>query len=602
MKMLQQAFFIAVNQVKEQRMALLAAVAISLLPIIGHQVNFLGHEAPEVYDFFAISGVGLMLIISGLIGLSLFGRDYAEHRISFYLTRPLTAVSLWLGKIAGSMFVIVSALFMLLLAAKFALGNLSLALGDLPLSYFVTGLLTALSLGTILGITFRSKSKLLLLDIALTPVALYWLAQIFWQVEIIGTGYHTSSRYNYDLPKFSHTFLPEFFLLFGLVALLTTLMPIIWGGTDLKRVHKILSLNFWSGVTTLLISFSAYGYYHLNVTPQDIDSFSEQVARANSTDKWIYLAGRGRKGKADAAFLFNPTTSEYQPIDSNSEVFFSANKEQAAWITKRRKFSANELDELDSVLNVVNLRDPRHPLQQFTLERGSYSTRIIFSGDTTRCAVINGDDLGSKNNVSIYDLAVNRLVAQATINVAFYADYHRAYPIILEGNRSYPIMLEGNKLRFYETVGDGDAGVQIQEWDFVNNSFVKIAKVLGQKYLPSEDGQYLLAINVKMKPNSANPATKGLDTENPALSGKDVRTVSLHLHDGRTGKLIKTLIEHQDTKNTGKYFTTSFLANGQIQIKEGYQVTTPQNNYKVVKTFLTNGELAQEEVEGTTKR
>jgi hypothetical protein len=547
MRVLYQAGVIAINQIKEQKMSLLAVVAISLLPIIAHQVNFLGYNSSKVYDFFAFSGATLITVISGLMGLSLFRRDYAERRISFYLARPVAAFSLWLGKVTGAGFTIASSLGILLLVAKLVLGNLNIAqqfLFGLPLTEFLLGLPIIFTCGIMLGITFRSKSRLLILDILLVPVATYWLTKLFWEVEVLEAGYCIECSTKID------TFMPEFWSLFGIIGLLSTLGAVVWGGSDLKQVHKVLSGSFWTGVVALLIGFSVYGYCYIN--------------RFSSLENELITV--------------NVTKLDFDKSKYNIERFaLSADKSWLAWTEVHHQFSLGFSTEAwYRILKITNLDKPRQPITEIILPKSLQPKRFVFddsevlvSDDGKYCVLID------EGQAICYDLSTKNQISKTSLTIS-YADHNYRH----EG-RYRLTYLKNNKLQFSTQVNiEPIPFLRIQEWDFLNNQISTIATIPGQKCVVNYSKETIVVVNYA-KDEKLDP-----------IAWK----ISFRLYDGRT-RSTKILIDGE--KSWFSYATYKFVDDNHIKVAGKYLVTTYQNGVMAPQSkdidliFFANGELAQ---------
>jgi hypothetical protein len=574
MRVLQQTFSITVNQIKEYRMTLLAAAGMSLLPIIARQVNFLGYKADEVYTVLAVIGTSLVLGIAGLMGLGMFGRDYAERRIGFYLTRPIGGMSLWLGKVAAALGIAFVAAVVVLTANLLALGKLtsfSKVLSDPYFNSVMLAVVGLVGLGGAAGIAFRSKSKLLLLDIALAPITIYWLAKLVWKIEIIGTGYHY--RWNYINDKSfwdKSSFLPEFFLAFVLLTVIVTSMPLMYAGTDIKRAHKMMSLSFWSALTAILLGISGYGYYYLSVTPQDLQVINPDSIQPAPQGHWAYVGGSGNGFKADAAFLFNTATKQYHQVD-NYQVTFSHDGNQAVWITYIPGFNG-----FDAYLNLLDLRQPQTQPRRlnYNAENLKGTPSLMFSPDNTKLVITDND------SASFYDLVSNRLLADV--------EYVPESDTRIKSARWMRAMhfINDHKVRLYRAhnnVAVDQPEMQIEEIDFATE-YVGVVST----------------VNTRI--NGIDPRSKTFSSVTPHMSvskdGKYFLTDSelvVRLHDGRTGEVLLTVDEVADdeiNKQSDKRLNAQFLGNDRVMVCEYTQNDGARKT--TVRIFNLAGELEKE--------
>jgi hypothetical protein len=383
---------VAMREVIERRAVFAVAAVLGILPIFVFQFNILGLSASAEIGTIAAGALFVALLggLSLLVGASVIGRDLAERRIGFYLARPISDLTIWGGKFMGGLFIVLASSYLSLLPSAIFLGEarkiffslqfFSMALGAAVLLY---------SFGLIVGVAFRSKSKWLVLDLALIPVMALFAFPAIQRLAFTGTnrwyvGQDVNGSSWYD---------PYGMLAFGAVGVLviilgaslpTSLISFIRGRADILRAHRVLSTSLWSIVFAGLLLFHGYSYWFVSADPSDIVDFRQVVAAPKGD--WVAVSGTvsGREWAYTPTFLINTTTKQFyrfeRPFD---QLRISEDGKLVAWM---------QIDELSNVspLTLYTMRLDDSSLEpsrtKITLP-GNYGTDIFLSPDGSRVVV-----------------------------------------------------------------------------------------------------------------------------------------------------------------------------------------------------------------------
>jgi len=250
------ALAIAVEELRTHRLALWAGLGMGLPPLAAAAY---GARGPEPFYLAAGAGAVAMAII---LGASVVPRDIAERRLGFYLSRPLSPLAYWAGKMAVALLLAIAAGLLAFLPGLL-LGRLSvvdtrgldgwgvattIAQGWkrwlVVLSFFVAA-------SAVAGGAVRSRSGLLMLDVLMLPVA--WIAVLFAFGGVWGAG-TAEVVMTLAVPWLSRALI---------VALLVAgAIQVCVGRLETRRGHLLLSSIAWGGVLLLfaggLRAFSAY--------------------------------------------------------------------------------------------------------------------------------------------------------------------------------------------------------------------------------------------------------------------------------------------------------------------------------------------------------
>ena len=97
-------YAVARREVIEKKFVFAVALAVSGMPILVPVLRGMtGGTGREVREFLAVfAGFSFAAAVSAGLGAGVLAGEIARGRGGFYFSRPLPSVSIWLGKLGGS--------------------------------------------------------------------------------------------------------------------------------------------------------------------------------------------------------------------------------------------------------------------------------------------------------------------------------------------------------------------------------------------------------------------------------------------------------------------------------------------------------------------
>jgi hypothetical protein len=401
---------VAARTLVEHRNVLAAAAVAALLPLLAPLLP--GTDASPAADARAaaatIIGAGFALVVALLHGATCIARDLRERRMSFFLARPLSASSLWFGRVLAGV---------LLSGATLLIAWLPTTLLDpqpprtvsLPAGLVGTVLavlLGAVVLGHALGVMLSSRSVWLAFDVAALATLAAWGAALIHGVASTGEA---------DFVWAYATTLAGTALA-GLV--LAGLAQVEFGRTDSRAGHRALSLAVWGALAAALVPLTGYTGFLLNPTLRSVTFVDEIVTAPGSSTVLVSCGGRWRN---DCASLFAVDTSTgasarlARPVRSPGPLALSGDGSRAAW---------QEAPHRPGPVVVARLGDLRTygPERAVHLAVGATAHAVALSDDGRLLAVV------TEGIASVIEVDGGRLVTAARLDtdsearVAFVSD------------------------------------------------------------------------------------------------------------------------------------------------------------------------------------
>jgi len=404
-------------EIAEKAIAFPAALAIGILPVVlAAGLHGLG-PAAEVRDIAAVFLaflVGTLLAVA--LGFTSTAGDIASGRIAFYLVRPLSALELWTGKLAGRLAVVFGAALLAALPAAIADGG-GMRLPVVPIGQGTrafpfdaertpAGLAAAVALIFLLaylvsqaaGIALLGRSGWFLADLAALAAAAGALWVAGRALLLGGAGGARAAGAAAVVA-----------LVFGALAAGST-RSTAHGGRDPGLGHRVRSGTLWVVAAAGVAAISILAAWILHPSPDDLASVA-WIAPAPRGD-WIATMGRARwRGGYSPVFLENLATGAYlrlggagigTPLRSRPPVI-SADGRAAAWTT-----AGLALDSLPSLTPRTIRLDARQP------DRVAWETKglreeplLVLSGDASRLAIVQSD------RITVWDAEGGRMLAVA---------------------------------------------------------------------------------------------------------------------------------------------------------------------------------------------
>lgn len=245
--------------------------------------------------------VGIVLVLSLVLGAAGIPADLGARRLGFYLTLPVSTGALLAGRLLGA-WILALGCGALTLAPALLTGILGVreAAGLLGTAAVAAAVLVLA--GHLLGVIWRSRSAWVVLD--LTVLALGGLG-----LKALGRALVQ------DLPL--HRVGDALAALAGVTApiLAATLVLAAWlhlerGRSDLRSGRKVLSLTLAAGIAAALLAGAGLLAYARGGGPS---SLRQVVTRTAAQGPWELLYGQGRFGRP-VAFLHDRATGRYHAL------------------------------------------------------------------------------------------------------------------------------------------------------------------------------------------------------------------------------------------------------------------------------------------------
>ena len=282
---------------------LLLALGAGLIPFAA--VGFYHHGGASPADVrgataMAIAGtLGLLLAIG--FGSSLFAPELASGRLRYWLSRPVSTTSLWLGRNAAALGAIYASVLLALVPTTLA-GDLgwhtidSISISYSPgtprvyLLFALLGLALVFFLCQGLGLLERSRSR--------------WLALDLLGLAAVGSTLGaTGSRLFWAGALVARISIGLLFALALLLALaLAGFVSLRRGRADLTHTHRLFSLTLWCALGLATSALGAYAWSTLHPRPERLRLDTSRVI-APADASWFALSG-DLSGRSDLHGLF----------------------------------------------------------------------------------------------------------------------------------------------------------------------------------------------------------------------------------------------------------------------------------------------------------
>ena len=385
------ALVIAAREFEEKRFVAYAAVAFAILPFIFAAIpGMKANPADTIAMGSLVFGTAFALGIGVIFGASFIGRDLSDGRMSFYFSRPVSALSIWFGKLTAAILMIAGTFGFIIVPARLAAGDHWTRLVSASTTYSVLYILViAIAFFLIAHVisTFgRSRSPLLIFDFAAAVICgiairLLILPLVAGQAFILLKGLGIA---------------------LGIAAIIAIVGGGAWqlerGRTDRRRNHLALSQFLWSTMAVALLLAAAYVAWVVSVKPSDLTG---QIRASRSTSGSFAVVSGTTKGRSDyrGAFLINTDDGSTWRVDQWSEWAARYTRDGRSAVVPHRAGNAVEM--------LIYTRGKAEPIDSgLTIANGEY----IVSDDGSRIATISQPNL-----LSIYDVAAKRSLASARL-------------------------------------------------------------------------------------------------------------------------------------------------------------------------------------------
>lgn len=504
------------REVGTRRQVFLLAAMMALLPFLFPLLpGMTSYDPPILRAAVALSlAAGFTLALALILGSTMIGRDLSEGRFGFYLSRPLSGVTVWAGKMTGVL-ILIAAVALIVLAPTF-LGTL------LPGADAVRGRSVFLEVFQTPSMPFILGGVLLLLVLA-HALSVLARAQSPWIVVPIVAGIAAAAvalHLGTPLATLGDAFYISFLMLMGnllLSLLLAGLLQVVLGRADLKRGARVLALVFSCGLLVSTSIHAGYAAWVKATEPGDLQFIHR--AMAGGEGSWVYLSGQVERGgtRYSQSFLIDTDSGRWlrtgQQFNGLSNVAFTPDGGRAIWVRlEAESLSGGPVSRIWT----VDLDQP-DSRPELVLSLDSLVRTVALSPGGERLALV------MENDLQVYELDSGRPLAAARTCREL-----RGYQIIFLGP---------DLVRFYRTApAEEVAGLLpgMPEGQ-VSRRGIVIAE------LDVAQGTFHRSGVIPRGADGLHGAAWSRDAERMTLLLRYEESGSFFLHDGRTGELIMPL-------------------------------------------------------------
>ena len=590
------------REIREKIPILPAALVVGLFPLVISRLQISHASWAETRD---VSAAFLALLLGGSLAVTLgFGstaRDLSSRRQGFYLARPLSAFQLWGGKLAGSLFLVFSAVLLVWLPATVAGGGLrswkpfpppdfkwflpfpeQIGISDgIVLAIFILCAIFFLSQAA--GVAAQSRSAWLIADLALIGLSGVWYISCVRRLLLVANT--AFIRMEAILAAV---------LLLALAA--GCFQAVRVGRISLRRAHAAQSIAIWTITGAALLAFDLGSRWVVSAKPSDLANV-DIVALSQSGD-WIAVSGRARfRGGYEPMFLENVSTGKFLRTGSASIMasnypVISRDGKSAAWTTQELS------NDLVITPHTVRLDDSRLHPASWTMGLRNQAPVLVLSQEGSRLAILTRDQ------ITVWDTIRASLIASAGPATPF-GDEHRflvratfltpnllrifvnraagVSPTTKRGMSRWEIFELDTTQKRLRLVGRTDA---------IEASFYLLLNARGDRLLVRGAGGRVLLLDGKT----------GIQLR--TLCDGSVRGFANFLFDGRIALLesggsmsLKVLSPEGDPEKEillherGRAYLAGELRPGEVAIAIHEQVTSPRSDARVISVDLASGKV-----------
>lgn len=298
---------VARHEARERWIVLATAIGAGMLALVLMVLPWSGRPLGE---YLALMLFFVMPVAAALtVGASLFSRDVADGRLSFYFARPLSAWSLWAGKVLGGLALLLAVVAISWIPHMFSEGRwsrgpgwplLRLPIHPIPAVVTVLAIVGLMALANVVATLYRSRSRIFALDLALGMVCLSLFGLEVRHLAEAGAGRAVFGA----IPLV---------IVVATASLLTA--PAAWlafGRTDAQRGHGALSASLWSFAAVSLVAFAGWGGWVLRVSPADVGGAGFPLFSAPRGGA-VFFEGASSHGRAgfSPVFLMDGQSGSY---------------------------------------------------------------------------------------------------------------------------------------------------------------------------------------------------------------------------------------------------------------------------------------------------
>ena len=380
---------IARREVIEKRFTFAAAALAGLVPFAVPMVRGLhGAAAREARDLINLTiATTFAAVLATVLGFSILSRDQADRRIGFFFSRPLSALDIWAGKLAGAFLIALVAAAIVRLPVL-AAGGAGAPPVELPRATpwaFAAGVAALLLLFHAVGVAVRSRSAWLVFD---------FVAGVLAAFVVLLSNRSLEKVFGIDVILRERAAL-VILCVAGLAV--GGLLSVARGRTDIRAAHRALSLSLWAIVGTGVLALAGYTRWALSASPRSLTEIS-YVAPA-PRGNWVIVEGPARGFLP--AFLLDTSSGRFERVGADWRLpVFSTDGAHAAWM----EFADGRKDVM-----TLALEDPSaRPVRTRITLAGMPSLALLDAGGRRLATV-------SQGILSVHDLATGASLGSARL-------------------------------------------------------------------------------------------------------------------------------------------------------------------------------------------
>lgn len=253
---------IAGRELAEKRFVFLAAAAFAAIAAVMPLIPGIHDRAEAVVVTATILATAFAVGLAAILGATIVGRDIAAGRMSFYFARPIGGASIWFGKLAAAVVLVIVSFAIAMIPALIA-GPMTVRRvwsGSVPQVAALIGIAAlVLFFGAhALGTMIRSRSALIAADFlgAALVVGIAWLLvrPLLWG--------HALQAIILLGKSFAWALLAA--------ALAAGAWQLIDGRSDRRRSHRAFSTAFWGLVAAALLGAAIFTGWIVSAKPTDL--------------------------------------------------------------------------------------------------------------------------------------------------------------------------------------------------------------------------------------------------------------------------------------------------------------------------------------------
>jgi hypothetical protein len=386
---------VAAREIAERKILFLGAFVTGLLPLGFPLIPALRGNSRDARSVAVLLGAAIVAVALSLaFGATVLVGDIVQKRFSFYLSRPLSSLSIWAGKILAA-FSITAACVVLTVAPLF------LVEGERAFSMQTGGFGSR----GLFVFTFMGVLLLILLSHAVASMARLpsrWTFPDFVLALILAAAIVVSLRSLllsgfWDRLELGRSEWPLWMMVIPLIAalLVASYVQVADGRIDPRRSHGALSATLWGLLALLALPLAALSWWVDAWSAQDVAAVRGHGAPRGT---WLDLIGDLRaRGSAGAAFLYDTSSGRLikRPLSKESAaVAFSADGTRSAWLQEEPGFLEWKRTGL---VRIAALDGPGPPTVSDVSTR--IWSQLALSPSGRRLAVLDGRDL------AVYDVS-----------------------------------------------------------------------------------------------------------------------------------------------------------------------------------------------------